>query len=165
MNSAVLRWLQLSLGLRLLTLIVIATFLAIVVWQLWQPSLRQKALVVAQQQHQLTRYQATLKSLRHTQSLQEREGGVLRLQQALQPEVHQGFSLLQLTASAGDGLKHWQPASDGGHLTLYLDWPRLQDVLHYLSERQPTVTLPQFTLKRVQDRLQFQLLLVVSHDR
>lgn len=164
MSNALLRWLQLSLWLRLLVLTLIALVLAVAVWQLWQPPLQQSVSMQTQQQHQLKHYQATLRSLRHGQSLDEREAEIVTLRQALQPE-EQPFSLVQLTASAGNGLKRWQPASDGGELTLELDWSHLQDVLRYLSERQPVVTLPQFTLKRVQERLQFQFVLVVNHER
>ena len=165
MNSALLRWLQLSLWLRMLILMLAALVLAIAVRQLWQPPLQQRLSLQAQQQHQLKRYQATLRSLRHSQSLDEREAEILTLQQALQPEHQRAFSLLQLTAGAGNSLKVWQPASGGGELTLELDWSHLQDVLRYLSERQPAVTLPQFTLKRAQERLQFQFVLVVNHER
>lgn len=165
MNSVLLRWLQISLWLRMLTVTLVALVLAIVVWQLWQPPLQQRLSVQTQLQHQLKRYQTTLRSLRHSQSLYEREAEILMLKQALRPEHQQAFSLLQLMAGAGNGLKIWQPASGGGELTLELDWSRLQDVLRYLSERQPAVILPQFTLKRLQERLQFQLVLVVNHER
>lgn len=165
MNSALLHWLQLSLWLRMLTLTLVAFVLAISVWQLWQPPLQQRLSLQTQQQHQLKRYKATQRSLRHSQSLDEREAEILTLQQALQPEHQQAFSLLQLTAGAGNSLKIWQPASGGGELTLELDWSRLQDVLRYLSERHPAVTLPQFTLQRVQERLRFQFVLVVNHER
>lgn len=165
MNSALLRWLQLSMWLRMLTLALVTVVLAIAVWQLWQPSWQHRLSLQAQKQQQSKRYQATLRSLGHRQSLYERETEIGVLQQALRPEPQRAFSLSELTAGAGNALKIWQPTSGGGELTLELDWLHLQGLLRYLSERQPAVTLPQFTLKRVHDRLQFQCMLRADRER
>ena len=161
MNSALLcRWLSFPCWLRMLALVVVLGAGMLGIRQLWQRPLQQQLTQLAQQQRQeQQRYRALLQNLLQRDSPRETAAEIARLQQKLRPEASAPFSLPQLSRAAGDTLQGWQPLAQGGELTLALDWPQLQALFHYLSERQPEVKIPRFSLKRVNERLLLKLVL------
>jgi len=164
MNSLLCRWLAFPFWLRALLLIASLGVAMLTVRQLWQRPLQQQSRQLAQQQqHEKQRNRTLLRHLRQRSSLREIAADIAGLEQALRPRTTQPFSLLQLTDAAGGQLQDWQPMAQGGELTLLLDWTQLQSLFRYLSERWPPVRLPQFTLKRVGDRLLLKL--VVQYER
>ncbi|WP_380183318.1 hypothetical protein [Kalamiella sp. sgz302252] len=164
MNSVLLhRWLAFPLWLRVLILLCVLAAGELGVRQAWQQPFQQETQRLTQQhQQEKKRSRTLLQSLRQSRPLRETEAEIAELRQALQPETRQPFSLLQLTRATGGHLQSWQPASRGGELTLRLDWPQLQNLFRYLSEQQPTVRLPQFSLQRTGDQLLLRL--VVMHE-
>ena len=165
MNNVLLyRWLAFPCWLRVLILLCVLGAGELSVRQAWQRPVQQKTQQLTQQhQQEIKRGRKLLQSLRQSRPLRETEAEIAELRQALQPETQQPFSLLQLTRAAGGHLQSWQPAPRGGELTLRLDWSQLQNLFRYLSEQQPTVRLPQFSLQRTGDQLLLRL--VVEHER
>lgn len=137
---------------------------ALIVRQGWQqPRQQQIGQLALQQQQEKKRHRTLLRALQQKGSLRETEQAIAGLEQALSPEAQNAFSLLQLAEAAGNELQSWQPTPLGGEATLLLDWPQLQAVFHYLSERRPPARLPQFSLKRAKDRLLLKL--TVQYER
>jgi len=165
MNNALLhRWLGLPFWLRLLLLVFCLAAGALTIRHAWLQPLQQQIGQQAQQlQQKKTRYRLLLRDLQQRSSLHNIEADIANLRQALQPDTLRPFSLLQLSEAAGNHLQAWQPTPQGGEVTLLLGWPQLQSVFHYLSERQPSVRLLQFSLKRAEQQLRLKLVVQYAH--
>ncbi|KAB8312372.1 hypothetical protein EH228_07550 [Erwinia endophytica] len=159
-----IRWLHLSRWIRILCLVFSCGLLALALWQYGlRPLQRQNDLLVSQHQQLDGHYQKALRVLLRQPSLLSIEADIIRLQQALLADKRQAFSLSALIASTRGQLVAWQPGSDGGELSIRLRWPAVSAVLHYLSQLQPGIALPQFTLRAAENQLYFKLVLVLNH--
>ncbi|WP_158780958.1 hypothetical protein [Pantoea sp. BAV 3049] len=160
-----IRWLHQPLWLRLSSVAFGSVLLALALWHFGvRPLWREAEALASQRRQQEQRYQGSLRALLHQPPLQSIDADIVRLQQALLPDKRQLLSLPVLIARAGGELELWQPAGQGGELTIKLRWQGVQAVLHYLSRLQSGVILPQFTLKAEQEQLHFRLILRRAHE-
>jgi len=159
-----IRWLHLSRWIRMPGLACSGGLLALALWLYGlRPLQIQNNLLVSQHQQLAAHYQAALDVLLRQPSLRGIEADIIRLQQALLHDKRQTFSLSGLIASSEGQLVAWQPRGDGGELSIRLHWQAVLAVFHYLSQLQPGIALPQFTLRAAEGQLDFKLVLVLNH--
>lgn len=133
------QWLTLA-GATLLLLWLIA-------WCGLQP-LRSSRQALAQQYQQLQQqYQARMTQLLRQPSLLTQQQQNQQLLASLQPVDATAFSLTTLM-QYGAALEKWQPATQGGELTLLVSWTQFQRLLAYLASRQPPVMINGLLLQR-----------------
>lgn len=165
MSEWLLRWQYLPRHWQWLTVVTLplALLLAIAVWRL-QP-LRVSSASLAQQSLQVQqRLDARMAQLRSQPELAVQRQQNQQLHHALQGQKHQRFTLTALMQS-GAALDKWQPAAQGGELTLLLDWPQFQHTIAWLASRQPPVVINALSLQRNGEQLRMTLSLGLTDEQ
>lgn len=148
MSEWLLRWQSVPRYLQWLILLALPLLLLSLLAWWWLQPLQQKNQALRNQHQQLQRqYQARMAQLRAQPALEWQQQQNQQLRVSLQPAAAEAFSLVTLLTHGG-AIEKWQPASQGGELTLLLSWPQFQQTLQYLATRQPPVVLQSFYLHR-----------------
>ncbi|MFU9136639.1 hypothetical protein ACLRGG_07270 [Erwinia tasmaniensis] len=163
-NSRLFRWITLPWHYRLTLFLLLAGGFFIATDQgFGVPADHQTAALAARQRTETQRYHRALRSIASSGPLNPLEADISQLEAALLPvEPGRRFSLVTLLEMAGGELRLWQPDARGAALVLSLSWPQVQNVLAYFSGLPEAAELPHFTLKPEEERLRFQLGLVLN---
>lgn len=165
MNNFISRWLILPLWGQVVLLCIPVAVAVLPSWWFWSsPVLRQSVFLQAQHQQQARQYDQLIQRLLAAGSLTRIDNEIAQLRQTLRPESGKSFSLLGLANASGGKMAAWQPALQGGNLTLNLSWSQVHSVFSYFGSLQSGVELPHFTLKPEQARLRFQLILALNNE-
>lgn len=165
MDNFISRWLGFPLWLQAIFLCLPIAVIVLITWWLWSsPVFRQSTLLQSQQQQQSGQYQQRIQRLLAMMSLASLNHEIAQLRQSLHPDKVKTFSLLDMAQASGGEIAVWQPAGQGGNLTLALNWPQVHSVFDYFGSLQTGVELPHFSLKPEQAHLRFQLTLALNHE-
>ncbi|WP_437612658.1 hypothetical protein [Erwinia sp. V71] len=165
MSEWLLRWQYLPRQWQWLTMTVLPLVVILVLACGWLQPLRSASAALAQQSLQLQqRYDARMAQLRSQPELAIQRQQNQQLLQALQAQEHQHFSLVTLMQS-GAALDKWQPAAQGGELTLLLSWPQFQHTIVWLASRRPPVMINSLSLQRSGEQLRMALSLGLMDEK
>ncbi len=141
MNEALLRWLALSLPIRLACLIVASALLLALAWWVFLRPLEQRYDVLMRQHDEMTQ-QVHLRQqqLAVRPSINTLESEIALLLQPSRENVARQ-TLENLVAARGTQLESWQPTSQPQQLHLRLDWPQFLPLFDELA--QAHVSVPQ----------------------
>lgn len=165
MNNFISRWLDFPLWWQSVLLCILVSVAVLPSWWFWSsPVFRQSTVLQTQHQQQASQYGQLIQRLLVAGSLTRMDNEIAHLRQTLRPEQGKTFSLLGVTDASGGKMAAWQPAVQGGNLTLNLSWPQVHSVFRYFGSLQSGVELPHFTLKPEQAQLRFQLTLALNNE-
>lgn len=141
MNEALLRWLALSLAIRMACLVMMsALLLALSWWVLLRPLQHQHDVLVRKQDDMTQQVHLRQQQLAARPPINTLESEIaLLLQPARANVVRQ--TLENLVAARGTQLESWQPSSQPQQLHLRLDWPQFLPLFDELA--QAHVSVPQ----------------------
>lgn len=92
------------------------------------------------------------------------EGDIARLENDLIRTEHPGLSLTALIAHSGGTLETWKPDSQGGELTIQMQWQGFLAALQYLQGMSAGMALAGFTLRQQGETLLVRLSMVLDND-
>jgi len=160
-----LRWQYLPRQWQWVTSIALPFALLLVLACWWLQPLRVGNTSLAQQSLQVQqRYDARMAQLRSQPELAVQQQQNRQLHQALLGQQHQRFTLAALMQN-GAALDKWQPAAQGGELTLLLSWPQFQHSIAWLASRQPPVVINALSLQRSGELLRMTLNLELTDEQ
>ncbi|MFG1174849.1 hypothetical protein AAFN90_14900 [Erwiniaceae bacterium CAU 1747] len=153
-NRGLRGWLAADTRLPMFSVIGSGVLISLLIWQFWLRPLQHTAQQLdRQRQAQASRYLQRLEALRRLPALSALEQQRTELSERIVAEEGPHFSLPALLAASGGEFEHWQPAENGGELTIRLGWQQFVDLLGYLMTLRPAVTIPALTLQGQSPRL------------
>ena len=163
-NRWILAWLEAGYGLRLMTVLGGGAVLFFLLWLYGlHPVQQQRNQLARQEQQQSRQYQQRLQALRALPALSQLEQQYEQLNKSVITASGIRFSLPALLSASGGTLEHWQPEEEGGELALVLNWQQVMDLLNYLLQLNPTVSIPAWTLQGTSPQLR--LLVKLHHEK
>lgn len=158
-------WLYLPFWWRVITLLLCGLLLAGGLWLcLLRPVLHQAESLSRMQRQQSADNRAILQGLLRRPPLLLLMDDIARLENELSPTTHSGLSLTALIARSGGTLETWKPDSQGGELTMQVQWRGFLAALQYLRELSAGMPLAGFTLRQQKGSLVVRLSMVLDND-
>lgn len=158
-------WIVLPHWQKAIYCLLCAGLLTTIVWMRWgQPAGKDAAVIASKKREAIERYQKTVRQIHQYGAVDAITAEIAGLEASAHEVQTQPFSPLALLEEAGGQLLAWQPESHGGNLTLLLSWEQVKNVLLYLSERPGGIVLRHFSLTREEERLRFEIALMVSDE-
>ena len=157
-NRWVLAWLEAGYGVQWITVGIGGLVLFFLLWQYgWSPIQQKTYWLTQQEQQQYHQYQQRLQALHALPAFFQLERQEEQLREQILTDAGAHFSLPALLSASGGRLEQWQPEEKGGELALILGWGQISDLLDYLQQVKPTLSLPTFVLQGTPPQLHLRM--------